>query len=215
MALRVVHTARTALGIAAPEAPLRRRDLPWLFVIIIFGGILGPVLLMLGLRPDICLIRIAAAESSKASQRWASRGWCFMRMLTRHYCWVPWQSSSAQSRWWEGQSLSLDVGAAMISANASVGGDRQQPDPQIVLRPTRCSIAMIKGLAAGTVNMASGFWLGDALHPPPSAHWPPCSANSRDRDQPCSFRAGASSSRDRFAPEPTSHSPRSSARCSR
>ena len=25
------------------------------------------------------------------------------------------------------------------------------------------SIAMIKGLAAGTVNMASGFWLGDAL----------------------------------------------------
>ena len=32
-----------------PEAPLRARDLPWLGAIVLFGGILGPALLMSGL----------------------------------------------------------------------------------------------------------------------------------------------------------------------
>ena len=33
----------------AAEAPLRRRDLPWLGLIVLFGGVLGPALLMAGL----------------------------------------------------------------------------------------------------------------------------------------------------------------------
>ncbi len=33
----------------AAEAPLRRSDLPWLAAVVLFGGVLGPVLLMLGL----------------------------------------------------------------------------------------------------------------------------------------------------------------------
>ena len=33
----------------AIEAPLRRPDLPWLAAVILFGGVLGPLLLMLGL----------------------------------------------------------------------------------------------------------------------------------------------------------------------
>ena len=38
-----------SLGAVRPEAPLRARDLPWLGAIILFGGILGPALLMSGL----------------------------------------------------------------------------------------------------------------------------------------------------------------------
>ena len=34
----------------AAEAPLRRHDLPWLGLIVLFGGVLGPALLMAGLR---------------------------------------------------------------------------------------------------------------------------------------------------------------------
>ena len=161
LGLAVVHTARTALGIAAPEAPLRRRDLPWLFVIIIFGGILGPVLLMLGQaghlpHQDRC------CSILKASQRWASRGWCFMRMLTGVCCWVPWQSSSAQSRC-RGRARAFHlVGAAMIAGACICWGiDNNLTRKLSSADPV--SIAMIKGLAAGTVNMASGFWLGDAL----------------------------------------------------
>ena len=36
-------------GVPAPEAPLRRADIPWLAPVVFFGGFAGPLLLMLGL----------------------------------------------------------------------------------------------------------------------------------------------------------------------
>jgi drug/metabolite transporter (DMT)-like permease len=47
--LAVVELARHSFRLARSEAPLRRKDLPWLALITMMGGILGPVLLMLGL----------------------------------------------------------------------------------------------------------------------------------------------------------------------
>src|SRR5205085_12175445 len=47
--LAAVHFGRAAVGIPAPEAPLRAGDLPWLAAVIVFGGVLGPLFLMLGL----------------------------------------------------------------------------------------------------------------------------------------------------------------------
>jgi drug/metabolite transporter (DMT)-like permease len=47
--LTVMELARCSFGRARSEAPLRRTDLPWLALITMTGGILGPVLLMLGL----------------------------------------------------------------------------------------------------------------------------------------------------------------------
>lgn len=47
--LAVVHGSRTLLRIPAAEAPLRRADVPWMALVILSGGIGGPVLLMLGL----------------------------------------------------------------------------------------------------------------------------------------------------------------------
>src|SRR3981189_609808 len=41
--------AGRSLGLVRSEAPLRARDLPWLAAIVLFGGILGPALLMSGL----------------------------------------------------------------------------------------------------------------------------------------------------------------------
>src|SRR5271170_7927925 len=38
-------------GKISPEAPLRRQHWPWLSLAILFGGILGPVLLLLDSRP--------------------------------------------------------------------------------------------------------------------------------------------------------------------
>jgi drug/metabolite transporter (DMT)-like permease len=71
--LAAVHFGRAALGIPAPEAPLRAGDLPWLSAVVLFGGVLGPLLLMLG------LARTDAASGSlmlslEASSRWASPG---------------------------------------------------------------------------------------------------------------------------------------------
>src|SRR6516225_6316075 len=46
--LGIIGRGVRLLGIGA-EAPLRRHDLPWLGLIVLFGGVLGPALLMEGL----------------------------------------------------------------------------------------------------------------------------------------------------------------------
>src|SRR3984885_6783709 len=47
--LAVVHVSRGVLRLPAAEAPLRRADMPWLALVILAGGVAGPLLLMLGL----------------------------------------------------------------------------------------------------------------------------------------------------------------------
>src|ERR1700756_2853608 len=47
--LALVSTGGRSLGLGRSEAPLRARDLPWLGAIVLFGGVLGPALLMWGL----------------------------------------------------------------------------------------------------------------------------------------------------------------------
>src|SRR6267378_6422039 len=47
--LALATAAGRSFGVVRPEAPLRARDLPWLGAIVLFGGILGPALLMSGL----------------------------------------------------------------------------------------------------------------------------------------------------------------------
>jgi drug/metabolite transporter (DMT)-like permease len=47
--LAVVHLGRRLLDIDPAEAPLRRDDLPWLAAVILSGGMIGPLLLMVGL----------------------------------------------------------------------------------------------------------------------------------------------------------------------
>src|SRR5437763_15390122 len=46
--LAAVHFGRAALGGPAPEAPLRARDLPWRAAAVTFGGVVGPLCLMVG-----------------------------------------------------------------------------------------------------------------------------------------------------------------------
>jgi drug/metabolite transporter (DMT)-like permease len=47
--LGLVRAGRRLLGSEAAEAPLRRSDLPWLALVVLSGGAIGPALLMLGL----------------------------------------------------------------------------------------------------------------------------------------------------------------------
>ena len=47
--LAVITVAGRSRARARTEAPLRARDLPWIAAIVLFGGILGPALLMWGL----------------------------------------------------------------------------------------------------------------------------------------------------------------------
>ena len=47
--LSIIHLGRCAVGLAAAEAPLRRADMPWLALVVLSGGAIGPVLLLIGL----------------------------------------------------------------------------------------------------------------------------------------------------------------------
>ena len=47
--LCVVHLVRGVTGIGPVEASLKRSDLPWLGLVVLTGGAIGPVLLMIGL----------------------------------------------------------------------------------------------------------------------------------------------------------------------
>src|SRR6185295_3435774 len=48
--LALLRIGRSQVGAAAAEAPLSRGDLPWLAAAILAGGIVGPLLLLVGLR---------------------------------------------------------------------------------------------------------------------------------------------------------------------
>jgi drug/metabolite transporter (DMT)-like permease len=49
LGLLAAQLGRDTLGIEPAEAPLRRADLPWVAAVVLAGGIVGPVLLLLGL----------------------------------------------------------------------------------------------------------------------------------------------------------------------
>ena len=56
--LAIGQGVRFILGVRSSEAPLRRADAPWMVAIVAFGGVIGPLFLMLG------LARTSAASGS-------------------------------------------------------------------------------------------------------------------------------------------------------
>lgn len=160
--LAAIHVGRPLIGLPSPEAPLRRADLPWLFGIVLFGGMLGPLLLMLGL-----------------SQTSASSGSLLLNLeglATMVIAWLDFR---------ENVDRRLLLGAAAILAGAvtlSASGDGFQLDTGGLLIAGAClswgidnnltrklssadpvQIAMIKGLVAGATNLGLALTLGASL----------------------------------------------------
>lgn len=160
--LAVVHLARSALGIPAQEAPLRSADLPWLGAVVLFGGIIGPLLLMLGLS------RTAAASGALLlnleSLATMSLAWLVFRenvdrcLLLGAFAIVV----GAMVLAWQGQGVELNAGAGLIAgACLAWGVDNNLTRKLSATDPVM--IAMLKGLVAGTVNAGLALWWGAAL----------------------------------------------------
>jgi len=160
-----VHVGRAALGIPAEEAPLRRRDLPWLCAVIVFGGILGPLLLMLG------LARTEAASGALLLN--------LESLATMAIAWLAFQENvdrrlllgalailaGAALLSWNGQAIALDGGAALIAGACLAWGI----DNNLTRRLSAADpvlIAMVKGLVAGVANMSLALFLGAGLPSP-------------------------------------------------
>jgi drug/metabolite transporter (DMT)-like permease len=161
--LAAIQMIRSGLGIPSPEAPLRRADLPWLVLVVLAGGVLGPILLMFGLQ---------ATRASTASLLLNIEA-----VATMVIAWIAF-NENVDRRLLLG-AAAIVVGAVMLS---------WQPGGQLFGWGAFCviaaclawaldnnltrklsssdpvQIAMLKGLAAGAVNLALAVSAG--------ASWP-------------------------------------------
>ncbi len=160
--LALVQAARPALGVAPAGAPLRRADLPWLVAVVTFGGLLGPLLLMLG------LARTSAASGSLLLN--------LEGLATMGIAWVVFRENvdrrlllgagaiiaGALVLSWRGQGVRVDAGGLLIAAACLAWGI----DNNLTRRLSAADpviIALVKGLAAGGVNLALAIGLGARL----------------------------------------------------
>jgi drug/metabolite transporter (DMT)-like permease len=164
LGLAVVHASRAALRIPAVEAPLRRSDMPWLALVILAGGIGGPLLLMFGL---------ARTDAATASLLLNLEG-----LATMGIAWVAFRENvdrrlligalailaGAVVLSWQG-GAALGLGALLIAGacvcwglDNNLTGRLSSADP--------VQIAMLKGLVAGSVNLVLALWGGAAFPPP-------------------------------------------------
>ena len=160
--LAIGQAARSVFGIRMSEAPLRRADLPWLVAIIAFGGVAGPLLMMLG------LARTSAASGSLLLN--------LEGLATMAIAWVVFRENvdrrllvgatsilaGACVLSWQGQGLRIDGGGLLIAAACLAWGidnnltrKLSSADPVVT--------SLIKGLVAGGVNLILALLLGARL----------------------------------------------------
>jgi drug/metabolite transporter (DMT)-like permease len=150
--LAAIHVARRFVGLPTAEASLARADFPRLAAVVLCGGIAGPVLLMVGL---------SSTDASSASLLLNLEG-----LATMAIAWMVFRESvdrqlllgaalilaGAVSLSWQGGAGGLGIGAlAIAGACLAWGIDNNLTRKLSAADPVQ--IAMIKGLAAGAVNL--------------------------------------------------------------
>jgi drug/metabolite transporter (DMT)-like permease len=161
--LAVVHVGRAPMGLESPEAPLRRADVPWLAAVILFGGMLGPVLLMFGLS----LTSAASGSLLLNLEGLATMGiaWLVFRenVDRRLLLGAAAILVGAVVLAWQGEAR-IDLGGLLIAgACLSWGIDNNLTRKLSSADPVQ--IAMIKGLSAGSTNLFLALLLGANLPP--------------------------------------------------
>lgn len=164
LGLGLVHFGRRSLGVPPAEAPLRRGDLPWLALVILSGGVIGPVLLMVGLSTT------AASTSALLLN--------LEGLATMAIAWLVFKENvdvrllagagailaGAVTLSWQGGPTGVGLGAlAIAGACLAWGVDNNLTRKLSAADPVQT--AMLKGLAAGGVNLALALASGATLPP--------------------------------------------------
>lgn len=150
--LALLQAARRLRGGPPAEAPLARGDLPWLALVVLSGGVVGPFLLMIGL---------AHTPASSAALLLNLEG-----LATMGIAWVVFKENvdrrlmagafailaGALVLSWQGGPAGFGLGGiAIVGACVAWGIDNNLTRKLSSADPVQ--IAMIKGLAAGSVNL--------------------------------------------------------------
>jgi len=160
--LGLVHFGRRFLGIEPPEAPLRRADIPWLAAVILAGGVIGPLLLMFGL--SVTPASSAALLLNVEGLATMGIAWVVFREHTdrRIVLGAMFILTGAVLLSWQGEAAGFGWGAlAIVGACVAWGIDNNLTRKLSAADPVQ--IAMLKGLAAGTVNLVLALWHGAVL----------------------------------------------------
>jgi drug/metabolite transporter (DMT)-like permease len=158
---------RSVTEVRATEAPLRRADAPRLALVLLFGGVAAPLLLMLGL---------ATTSAASASLLLNLEG-----LATMAIAWIVFRESAdrrlllgaaailagAVLLSWSGPAAFGWGGAAIAAACLCWGIDNNLSRGLSAADPLE--VAAIKGLAAGSVNVALALVVVGAHLPSPAA----------------------------------------------
>ena len=162
LGLAVLWLGRVVSGRRSGEAPLRRGDWGWMGLIILAGGVAGPLLLMLGL---------ATTTASSAALLLNLEG-----LATMAIAWIVFRENvdrrllagaaailtGAALLSWQGGSAPVGLGALYIAgACLAWGVDNNLTRKVSAADPLQ--IAMVKGLIAGAVNLTIALSLGARL----------------------------------------------------
>lgn len=152
---------RRALGLPSSEAGLRRAHLPRLAAMTLFGGVLGPVLLLMGLaRTDAASASLLLNLEGVATLLIA---WVMLREAVdrRLVLGAFLIVAGAAALSWGGEAR-LDVGGLLVAAACLCWGiDNNLSRRLSAADPAQ--VAGLKGLVAGSTNLALALGAGAAL----------------------------------------------------
>lgn len=164
LGLGAFHLAQRARAGPARETPLQRRDLPWLGLVVLAGGIAGPLLLMIGLAQTaastVALLLNVEGLATMAIAWLVFRENVDRRLLLGALAIL----AGAVLLSWQGEAAGFGLGAlAIVGACVAWGIDNNLTRKLSSSDPVQ--IAMVKGLVAGAVNLALAFGRGASLPP--------------------------------------------------
>lgn len=162
--LAILHYGRRGLGRTSAEAPLARRDWGWMALVVLSGGVAGPVLLMLGL---------STTPASSAALLLNVEG-----LATMGIAWLVFRENVDRRlllgaaailagalllSWTPGSGFAgVGVGALLV-AGACLAWGIDNNLTRKVSASDPVQIAMIKGLVAGAVNLGLALAVGARL----------------------------------------------------
>jgi drug/metabolite transporter (DMT)-like permease len=152
LGLAILQLMRKASGAVLAEAPLRRADLPWLVLVVLSGGVIAPVLLMLGLAmtaASTASLLLNLESLATMALAWVLFGENVDRRLLLSAAAIL---AGAALLSWQGGPEGFGWGAAAIAGACLAWGlDNNLTRRLSAADPMQ--IALIKGLAAGAVNL--------------------------------------------------------------
>ena len=173
LGLALLHLARRARHGAPAEAPLTRRDLPWLALVVAVGGVAGPVLLMVGLARTpassaALLLNLEGLATMAIAWLWFREN-VDRRLLLGAFAIL---AGALLLSWRAGPTGGIGIGGigigigglAIAGACLAWGLDNNLTRKLSAADPVQ--IAMIKGGVAGAVNLGLALTQGATLPTP-------------------------------------------------